>query len=139
MHGPDLSLNSHLKEFLGNGVRTHVNSMGKIPSTGKNYPQRRIEPTTLQQAGQQAHHTTNELFRTAYPCYYSNYAYCMCHPLAEQRPWTCHTVRQSNTTLRTKLLHTWVIYKSSVTKTYLQGPLRNCFFCVFSQDVIHSL
>ena len=29
---------------------------------GKN-PQRRIEPTTLHQAGQQAQHTTNELFR----------------------------------------------------------------------------
>ena len=27
------SLCSHLKEFLGNGVRTHVNSKGKIPST----------------------------------------------------------------------------------------------------------
>ena len=41
------------KSFGGNGVRTHVNSKGKIPSTGKkNCPQRRIEPTTLHQAGQ---------------------------------------------------------------------------------------
>ena len=30
----------------GNGVGTHVNSKGKIPSTGK-CPQRRIEPVTL--------------------------------------------------------------------------------------------
>ena len=30
----DLGLYSHLKEFLGNGVRTHVNSKGKIPYTG---------------------------------------------------------------------------------------------------------
>ena len=34
----------------GNGVRTHVNSMGEIPSTGKKSPQRRIEPMTLYQA-----------------------------------------------------------------------------------------
>ena len=31
----DLGLYSHPKEFLGNGVRTHVNSKKKIPSTGK--------------------------------------------------------------------------------------------------------
>ena len=29
----DLGLYAHPKEFLGNGVRTHVNSKGKIPST----------------------------------------------------------------------------------------------------------
>ena len=63
----DLGLYSHPKEFLGNGVRSHVNSKGKIPSTGeKKYPQRRMEPTTLHQAGQRARHTTNELFRP--PC-----------------------------------------------------------------------
>ena len=33
VHRQDLSLYSHLKEYLGNGVRTHVNSKGKIPST----------------------------------------------------------------------------------------------------------
>ena len=33
VHRLDLRLYSHLKEFLGNGVRTHVNSRGKIPST----------------------------------------------------------------------------------------------------------
>ena len=31
VHRLDLGLNSHPKEFLGNGVRTHVNSKGKIP------------------------------------------------------------------------------------------------------------
>ena len=31
----DLGLYSYPKEFLRNGVRTHVNSKGKIPSTGK--------------------------------------------------------------------------------------------------------
>ena len=51
------------KSFGGNGVRAHVNSKGKIPSTGKKSLQRRIEPTTLLKAGQRAHHTTNELFR----------------------------------------------------------------------------
>ena len=29
----DLGLYSHLEEFWGNGVRTHVNSKGRIPST----------------------------------------------------------------------------------------------------------
>ena len=41
------------RDFFGNGVRTHVNSKGKIPSTGK-FPQRRIEPATLHYAGQRA-------------------------------------------------------------------------------------
>ena len=34
MHTLDLSLYSHLKEFGGNGVSTHVNSKRKIRSTG---------------------------------------------------------------------------------------------------------
>ena len=38
VHWLDLGLYSHLKEFWGNGVRTHVNSKGKIPSTGKTLP-----------------------------------------------------------------------------------------------------
>ena len=32
-HRLDLRLDSHPKEFLRNGVRTHVNSKSKIPST----------------------------------------------------------------------------------------------------------
>ena len=57
MHRLNLVLYSHPKEFWGNGVRTHVNSKGKIPSTGKvvlsggSYPRRCIkqdsEPNTL--------------------------------------------------------------------------------------------
>ena len=35
VHRLDLGLYSRPKEFWENGVRTHVNSMGKIPSTGK--------------------------------------------------------------------------------------------------------
>ena len=34
VHRLDLGLYSHLKEFWRNGVRTHVNSKGKIPSSG---------------------------------------------------------------------------------------------------------
>ena len=34
MHRLDLGLYSHPKEFLGYGVRTHVNSKRNIPSTG---------------------------------------------------------------------------------------------------------
>ena len=63
VHRLDLGLYSPPKEFLGKGVRTHVNSKGKIPSTGKHSLQRGMEPTMLHQAGQQAQHTTNELFQ----------------------------------------------------------------------------
>ena len=35
MHGLDLGLYSHLKEYGGNGVRTNADSKGKVPSTGK--------------------------------------------------------------------------------------------------------
>ena len=35
----DLGLYSHSKEFWENGVGTHVNSKGKIPSTGKFSPE----------------------------------------------------------------------------------------------------
>ena len=62
VHRLDIGLYSHPKEFLkgegagggggGGGVRTHVNSKGKMPSTGKTSPQRRIEPATPHQAGQ---------------------------------------------------------------------------------------
>ena len=38
VHRLDLSFYSHLKEFWGNEVRTHVNSKGKIPSTRKILP-----------------------------------------------------------------------------------------------------
>ena len=34
VHRLDFSLYSHPKEFWGSGVRTHVNSKGKYPSTG---------------------------------------------------------------------------------------------------------
>ena len=92
MHRQDLSLYSHPKEFGRNEVRTHVNSKGKIPSTGKilprggSNPQRCIkqdrEPNTLPtsysgpfQAGQGAQHTTNKLFwplsnKTGSPTHY---------------------------------------------------------------------
>ena len=59
VHRLDLGLYSHPKEFGGNGVWTHVNSKGKIPSTGK-CPQRSIEPATLWQPAQAL---PTELFR----------------------------------------------------------------------------
>ena len=59
VHRLDLGLHSHPKEFWGNGVWTHVNSKGKIPSTGK-CPQRSIEPATLWQWAQAL---PTELFR----------------------------------------------------------------------------
>ena len=59
VHRLGLGLYSHPKEFWGKGVWTHVNSKGKIPSTGK-CPQRSIEPATL---WQQAQALPTELFR----------------------------------------------------------------------------
>ena len=60
VHRLDLGLYSHLKEFWGNGVKTHVSSKGKIPFTGRNFPQkdqthnaassRTVSPTHYQQA-----------------------------------------------------------------------------------------
>ena len=44
VHKLDLGLYSHLIEFLGNGVGTHVNSKGKIPSTGKILPRGGLNP-----------------------------------------------------------------------------------------------
>ena len=38
VHRLDISLYSHQKEFWGNGVRTQVNSKGKIPFAGKILP-----------------------------------------------------------------------------------------------------
>ena len=38
VHRLDLALYSYQKEFCGNGVRTYVNSKGKIPSMGKSVP-----------------------------------------------------------------------------------------------------
>ena len=55
VHRLDLGLYSHPKEFLGNGVKTHVNFKGKKnPLYRKTFLQRRIEPTTLHLAGQRA-------------------------------------------------------------------------------------
>ena len=77
----DLGLYSHSKEFWGNGVRTHVKSKEKIPSTWKNSPQRRIKPTVLHQAGQQAQHTTNKLLRppVTLPNFQNSYWYSFYH------------------------------------------------------------
>ena len=37
VHRLDFVLYSHSKEFLGNGVRTHANSEGKIPAAGNKF------------------------------------------------------------------------------------------------------
>ena len=59
MHRLDVGVYCYLKEFWGDGVRTHVNSGGgggEIPSTGDS---EKIEPTTLHHLGQRAHHATD--------------------------------------------------------------------------------
>ena len=59
MHRLDLGLYSHPKEFWGNGVWTHVNSKGKIPST-ENVPRGGSNP---RRCGQRAQALPTELFR----------------------------------------------------------------------------
>ena len=44
VHRLDLGFYSHPKKFWGNGVRTHVNFKGKIPSTGKILPSGKSNP-----------------------------------------------------------------------------------------------
>ena len=73
VHRLDLGFSLIQKSFLGNGVRIPVNSKGKIPSTGLNFPQWRIKPTTLHQAGQRTQHFTSELFRPPVVPTTSNY------------------------------------------------------------------
>ena len=64
-HRLDLGLYSHLKEFWGNGVRTHVNSKGKIPSTGKKILPREVSnPRRCIKQDSEPNTITNELFRT---------------------------------------------------------------------------
>ena len=57
VHKLDLGLYSHLKEFWGNGVRTHANSKGK--KSPQPEAQKRIEPATLHHAGLGAQYTTD--------------------------------------------------------------------------------
>ena len=59
LHRLDLGLYSHPKEFWGNGVWTHVNSKGKIPST-ENVPRGGSNP---RRCGQRAQALPTELFR----------------------------------------------------------------------------
>ena len=54
-HRLNLDLYYHLKEFTGNGVRTHVNSKGKIPSTGGSEEGWTHDAAS---SGQRAQHTT---------------------------------------------------------------------------------
>ena len=61
MHRLDLGLCSHPKEVGGGGGggQNSCKLQGKNPLYRKKSPQRRIEPTTLYQAGQRAQHSTN--------------------------------------------------------------------------------
>ena len=60
MHRLDLGLYSHPKEFLGSGVRTHVNSKKRSPLSEAH---RRVGPATLHHAGHRANTLPIELFR----------------------------------------------------------------------------
>ena len=52
----DLELYSNRKEFWGEWCQNQCQLQGNNPLYKKNSPQRRIEPTTLHQAGQRAQH-----------------------------------------------------------------------------------
>ena len=51
------------KSFKGMKSEPLLTPMEKSPTSEKKSPQRRIEPSTLHQAGQRVQHTNNELFR----------------------------------------------------------------------------
>ena len=57
VHGLNFCLYCLPKEFMGNEVRTHVNSVGKIPSTWGSEGVREVEPSTLHHAEQPVQHT----------------------------------------------------------------------------------
>ena len=65
VHRLDLGLYPHPKEFLGSGVRTHINckETSRLPEA-----QRRVKPATLHHAGQQAQHTTGWAIPTHSSC-----------------------------------------------------------------------
>ena len=63
VHRLGLGLYSHPKEFGGNGVRTYVNSKGKIPSTWKILLRGGSNPWHCIKWGQEAQRTTNKLLR----------------------------------------------------------------------------
>ena len=70
MHRLDLGLYSHPKEFWGNGVWTHVNSKGKIPSA-ENVPRGGSNP---RRCGQRVQALPTELFRPP-----NKYIRCVAH------------------------------------------------------------
>ena len=59
VHRLDLGLYSHPKEFRGNGIRTHVNSEGKIPSGS--FEEDRIDDTASRRTANSTH------YRLSYP------------------------------------------------------------------------
>ena len=94
MHRLDLGLYSHPKEFLGNGVWTHVNSKGKVPST-ENVPRGGSNP---RHCGQRAQALPTELFWPLNLLYHYGDAY--------------HSVTKS-------LISLWWCIQFSVTKSLI--------------------
>ena len=76
VHRLDLGLYSRPKEFEGNGVRTHVNSQGKIPSTGKILPRGASNPRRCTKDSEPNTPST-ELFRP--PCLHDDFSVILCH------------------------------------------------------------
>ena len=58
MHKLDLGLYSHPNEFWGNGVRTHVDYKGKIPST-RNSEKGRTHDTASRRTANTMHYQLN--------------------------------------------------------------------------------
>ena len=63
VHRLDLGLYSHLTEFWGTRVRTHDNSKGKIPSTGKIFLRGESNQQHCIKQDSKPQYTTNELFQ----------------------------------------------------------------------------
>ena len=94
VHRLDLGLHSHPKEFWGNGVRTHVNSKGKIPSTGKILPRGGWNPQRC--IAQNREPNTQPTSYSGPMSFFNQYQY----PISE-----CHYLYSANTVAYPTHLH----------------------------------
>ena len=95
----DLSLYSHPKAFWGNGVRTHVNSKGKIPSTGKNLLREESNPRCCIKQDSEPNTLPTELFWPPY--YQTSISY-------NNLAWHVSTFQTYNQRLTQKMNSNWV-------------------------------
>ena len=102
VHRLDLGLYSHPKEFWGNGVRIHVNSKGKIPSTGNFLPRGGSNPWRCIKQDSEPDALPTELLR---PPGNTSGVYHMQHAV-------CHQVQRDSSAMKFyRLGITYLVYR----------------------------